>query len=69
MGPELRPSRPTMITGEFVFLLINVAKADVNDTISTGVRLSPAVPPIVPRMPDIDLINVKVKMVLVVKLK
>jgi hypothetical protein len=35
-----------------------VAKAAVNLTTSTGVRFSPTVPPIVPRIPEMDLINV-----------
>ena len=35
-----------------------VAKAVVNLTTSTGVRFSPMVPPIVPRIPEMDLISV-----------
>ena len=39
------------------FFKIIEAKAAVNLTISIGVRLSPVLPPIVPLIPDIDLIN------------
>jgi hypothetical protein len=35
-------------------------KAAVNFTISTGDRFSPGIPPIVPRMPDMLLINATV---------
>ena len=61
ISPEMRPSRPTTIFNRLpssAFFLINVAYADVNFTISKGFRVSPGRPPIVPRIPDIDLINV-----------
>ena len=60
MSPEIRASRPTTIRGraERDDSLINVAYAAVNFTISRGVRFSPLGPPIVPRIPDMDLINV-----------
>lgn len=55
--PEGLASRPTT-----TFLLPSVriirAKAAVNFTTSKGVRASPLLPPIVPLIPDIDLINV-----------
>jgi len=38
-----------------------VAKPEVNATMSGGVRFSPGNPPIVPRIPEIDFINVKVE--------
>jgi hypothetical protein len=34
---------------------INVAYAEVNETMSSGVRLLPGMPPIVPRIPDTDV--------------
>jgi hypothetical protein len=43
-----------------VFLTAHAPYADVNFTISNGVKPSPAAPPIVPRMPEIDFINVKI---------
>ena len=39
------------------FSFITVAKAATNPTKSTGVKLSPALPPIVPLKPEIDLTN------------
>jgi hypothetical protein len=39
-------------------LIIVAAKAAVNFTTSSGVKLSPLLPPIVPLIPEIDLINV-----------
>ena len=36
---------------------MNLAKAAVNFTISSGVRPSPAGPPIVPRIPEIDFMS------------
>jgi hypothetical protein len=37
--------------------LIQVPNAAVNFTTSRGVRLSPGLPPMVPRIPEIDLIS------------
>ncbi|CUP44213.1 Uncharacterised protein [Segatella copri] len=37
---------------------MKVAYAEVNLTISSGFKVSPAGPPIVPRIPEIDLISV-----------
>jgi hypothetical protein len=42
------------------FFMAQVPKAEVNFTISTGVSPSPAAPPMVPRMPEIDFMSVKV---------
>jgi hypothetical protein len=42
--------------------LIHSPYADENLTISTGVKFSLGIPPIVPLKPDIDLINVIVLM-------
>ena len=50
----MRPSRPTTIFLPF----INVAYAVVNLTMSNGFSVSPVCPPMVPRMPEIDLISV-----------
>ena len=60
IGPERRASRPTTILLFFIVqvLLIKVAYADVNFTMSKGVRPLLVAPPIVPRMPEIDLIKV-----------
>jgi hypothetical protein len=61
MGPEGRASRPTTTTGLFsrpaILRLIHPANPVVNLTTSGGVNPSPARPPMVPRMPDMDLIN------------
>jgi hypothetical protein len=38
---------------------MNVTNAEVNFTISSGVRFSSLFPPIVPRIPDMDFISVK----------
>jgi len=38
--------------------MIQVPKAEVNFTISNGVRASLVLPPMVPRIPEIDLIKV-----------
>ncbi|MPN04603.1 hypothetical protein SDC9_151846 [bioreactor metagenome] len=58
--PDIRASLPTTIFGLAfpVEFLINRAYADANFTMSTGVRLSPTRPPIVPLIPDMDLISV-----------
>ena len=58
--PDRRASRPTTILLLLTVhvLRIKVAYADVNFTMSNGFNPSPARPPIVPRMPDIDLISV-----------
>ncbi len=62
IGPDSRASRPTtMVSGLLLSLLLSRvirAKAVVNLTMSIGVRFSPAAPPMVPRMPEIDLISV-----------
>jgi len=39
--------------------MAQVPNAEVNFTISTGVKPSPAAPPMVPLMPEIDFISVK----------
>jgi hypothetical protein len=51
-------SRSLPFAGCLVFK--NVPYADANFTASTGVKLSPTAPPIVPRIPDIDFINVMI---------
>jgi hypothetical protein len=43
--------------------------AEVNFTISNGVKPSPAAPPMVPRIPEIDFIKVNVLSYLSAKLK
>ena len=60
ISPEIRASRPTtnLLLVLVVVLRISVAYADVNLTMSSGLRPSPAWPPIVPRIPEIDFINV-----------
>ena len=59
ISPEMRASLPTTILFEpFGRLLrMKVAYADVNFTMSKGLSVSPAGPPIVPRIPDIDFIS------------
>jgi hypothetical protein len=59
----MRPSRPTTTFGFWLsafgfWLAMNVAYAVVNLTISKGLSVSPVCPPMVPRMPDIDLMRV-----------
>ena len=63
IGPEIRASRPiTTFNRSFPFeaclIFKNEPYADANFTASTGVKLSPTAPPIVPLIPDIDFINV-----------
>ena len=60
ISPDRRASRPTTILLLLTVhvLRIKVAYADVNFTMSNGFNPSPAFPPMVPRMPDIDLISV-----------
>jgi len=60
IGPEVRASRPRT-----TFSLVprcnpdkSVAKAAVYLTRSTGVSPAPGLPPMVPLIPEIDLINV-----------
>jgi len=61
-GPEILASRPTTILRTSLFLLFTQEpKAALNFTISTGVRFSPDLPPIVPLIPDIDFIKVIVR--------
>ena len=52
--------RPTTILLLFTVhvLRISVAYAEVNFTMSSGLSPSPATPPMVPRIPEIDLIRV-----------
>ena len=58
-NPDRRASRPTTMRGRSTPpRWINFTKAAVNFTMSIGVKLSPGRPPIVPRMPDMDLISV-----------
>ena len=63
IGPEIRASRPTTIFNFFPGCLraMKVAYAETNLTMSSGFSVSPARPPIVPRMPEIDLISVILK--------
>ena len=60
ISPEMRASRPTTILLLFTVhvLRISVAYAEVNFTMSSGLSPSPATPPMVPRIPEIDLIRV-----------
>ena len=60
ISPEIRASRPTTILLLFTVhvLRISVAYADVNFTMSSGFKPTPAPPPMVPRIPEIDLIRV-----------
>jgi hypothetical protein len=57
MAPDILPSRP--ITTVFLSVLVfsQVPKAAVNLTTSIGVNALPGAPPIVPRIPEIDLIK------------
>ena len=59
IGPDMRASRPTTIVRDSVsvFLPIKWAYAAVNFTTSTGLRPSPAAPPMVPRIPDMDFMS------------
>ena len=60
IGPDRRASRPTTILLFFTraLFLSQVANAEVNFTISRGVRLSSTFPPMVPLIPEMDFINV-----------
>ena len=59
IGPEILASLPTTILRLFIFLFLTkiVTNEDVNLTISLVVKSSPSISPIVPRIPEIDLIN------------
>ena len=59
-GPEILASRPTttLYLGFCDWVLSHLEYAVVNFTMSNGVRLSPDLPPIVPRIPEIDFISV-----------
>lgn len=63
ISPEMRASRPTTMVLLFTVVVrrINAAYADVNFTMSNGFSVSPTWPPIVPRMPEIDLISVIIR--------
>jgi hypothetical protein len=61
MSPDGRASLPMTIFNRLpaTFLsLIHAEYAAANLTISTGVKALPGCPPIVPLIPEIDLINV-----------
>lgn len=56
--PDFLASLPrTTFKGEALFLFTQVPYAAENLTISKGVRFSPGLPPIVPRIPEIDFIS------------
>ena len=57
MGPDILPSRPITTVFCLLFFFSHVPKAAVNLTMSIGVKAPPGDPPIVPRIPDIDLIK------------
>src|SRR5690554_591786 len=57
ISPEILASLPIIILGFWVFSITHAPYAAVNLTTSMGVKLSPTVPPIVPRIPEIDFIN------------
>ena len=59
IGPEGRASLPITIFLFPVVSRIRVPKALANFAASMGVRDSPGNPPMVPRMPEIDFISVK----------
>ena len=63
LTPEMRASRPTTMVLLFTVVVrrIHAAYADVNFTMSNGFSVSPTWPPIVPRMPEIDLISVIIR--------
>ena len=58
--PERRASLPTTILFVLIVELLRIilAYAEVNFTTSTGLSPSPTGPPIVPLIPEIDLIKV-----------
>lgn len=60
MLPDKRASRPTtiLLLLFLVVLRIRVEYAAVNFTTSTGLRPLPTCPPMVPLIPEIDLISV-----------
>ena len=63
ISPEMRASRPTTMVLLFTVVVrrIHAAYADVNFTMSNGFSVSPTWPPIVPRIPEIDLISVIIR--------
>jgi hypothetical protein len=69
MLPEMRASRPITIFFMPDLPVTQLPNADVNFTISGGVNPSPAAPPMVPRIPEIDFISVKTIVLSLPKLK
>jgi hypothetical protein len=57
ISPETRASRPITILVLCEFFFAHSAYAAVNFTTSIGLSVSPLLPPIVPLIPEIDLIN------------
>ena len=57
MEPEIRASRPMMTLAGLPFCNNQVPKAAVHSTMSWGVKFCPGSPPMVPLMPEIDLIS------------
>jgi undecaprenyl-diphosphatase len=58
ISPVILPSLPITTRGFTAFVFTQSENAVEKATRSTGVKLSPGVPPMVPRIPDIDLISV-----------
>jgi hypothetical protein len=57
ISPLIRPSRPTIIFLLLVFCRSQLPKAALNLTVSRGDKVSPGLPPMVPLMPEMLLIN------------
>ena len=60
ISPEIRASLPITILFLPDFEMTHFPNAAVYLTISAGVKPSPAIPPMVPLMPEIDFIKVKI---------
>ena len=59
MAPLILPSLPTTIFCAAFLLLSQTPNPAVHSTTSIGVKFSPFLPPMVPLIPEIDLISVK----------
>jgi hypothetical protein len=60
ISPDIRASLPTITLASAPEFNNHVPYAEANLTVSRGVKLSPGLPPIVPLIPEIDFINVKI---------
>ena len=68
ISPEILPSLPTTTEASGVDFKIQAPNPATLSTMSTGVRLSPRFPPMVPLIPEIDLIKAKIEILSQIKI-